>query len=130
MSAVNDNFLRLLSGPSPELRVKFRKTDLESKIIRVQHRLGSKPMIESYEFLDSLGKHNWLNTFCEFYQQHDGVENCRTFDARHWEDRPLFEFISATNIRTFTGRYLPGGDLDWTMDLNKSKALYRSSASW
>ncbi len=31
---------------------------------------------------------------------------------------------------SFTGRYSPAGGRAWTMDLNKSKSLYRGSARW
>jgi hypothetical protein len=44
--------------------------------------------------------------------------------------RPLLELKPAESIAGFTHRYTPGGDLAWTIDLNKSKSLYRGSASW
>src|SRR5205807_9179855 len=43
---------------------------------------------------------------------------------------PLLELKPAESIAKFTDRYGPDGDLAWTMDLNKSKSLYRSSADW
>src|SRR6185503_3460991 len=115
MSATNENFLRLFSNSSPGLRIKFRESDVDSKIVRVQHRLGPKPTAPSRDFLGSLCVQNSAREFCEFYRQHDGAEVCRTFDARHREERPLFQLMPAGSISAFTSRYTPQGDLSWIM---------------
>jgi hypothetical protein len=58
------------------------------------------------------------------------LQFCKTFDSRHDEVRPLLELKPAESIASFTSQYELGGGLAWTIDLNKSKSLYRGSASW
>jgi hypothetical protein len=132
MKNLSDPFLQLFSHPTPALRVKFRPTDdhEQARQIRVQHRLGPAADAASQDYLDSLGPFPQLEEFRKFYQTHDGAELCRTHDARYGQERPLLEFKPARSITSFTSRYAPGGDLAWTIDLNKSKALYRNSAPW
>lgn len=127
---MSERFLQLFSDPAPALRVKFRETDLEAKTIQVEHRLGSIADVESRHYLESLGENSAIAKFCEFYQKHDGLELCRTYDARHGRDRPLIEFKPAKGITKFTSRYLDKGGRAWTIDLNKSKRLYRGPADW
>lgn len=130
MSKIADSFFRLFSDPAPSLGVKFRESDPAAKIVSVQHRLGSAADQPARDFLDALPTHTSIAEFREFYCQHDGAEICRTAHARYREDRPLLELKPAEKITAFTSRYLPGGEFAWTMDLNKSKALYRSSDCW
>ncbi len=130
MSKIAHQFLRFFSDPAPALCVKFRESDLASKIVPVQHRLGLSAAAPAHDFLDSLPTHPNVSEFREFYCQHDGAEICRTSHARYREDCPLLELKPAQNITEFTNRYLPGGELAWIMDLNKSKGLYRSSNPW
>ena len=124
-------FLQLFSDPAPALRVKFDASDADekAKIIPVQHRLGLANET-SRKYLDSIGSSVGLRKFREFYQKHNGAELCRTHDARCGQERPLLEFKPAESIVAFSKRYMSNGDLGWTIDLNKSKVLYRSSASW
>ena len=80
--------------------------------------------------MNSLSGHAALVEFVEFYENYDGVQFCVTFDSRFDEVRPLLELKPAESIGGFTNRYSLGGDLAWTIDFNKSKSLYRGSASW
>lgn len=130
MRNTSDLFLELFSDPVPALRVKFRPTDDQVKTIRVRHKLGTSADASSQEFLSSLGPRAEPRELRDFYLKHDGLELCRTHDGRYGEERPLLELKPAKSIARFTSRYAPGGDLAWTIDLNKSKALYRNSATW
>jgi hypothetical protein len=127
---MSQQFLKLFSDSAPALRVKFSVSDEEAKTIRVQHKLGSKADAASCEYLDLLGEYIKLKEFCEFYHEHDGVELCKTFNACYNKDHPLLDFKSGKSIAKFTSRYMSTGDRCWTIDLNKSKALYRDSAQW
>jgi hypothetical protein len=129
--AVPRAFLARARDRAPILRAKFSpQSDEKPQTVEVMHELGSRPTREGREFLSSLAPNRALEDFLEFYRKHDGVELCRTFDARYDEVRPLLELKSAASIAAFTGRYRPRGDLAWTIDLNKSKSLYRRSAAW
>jgi len=130
MRNTSEQFLRLFSDPAPALRVKFPPSDEQAQTIQVHHRLGSMPDSSSRTYLEALLSHANLREFCEFYQKHDGAELCTTFDARCGRDRPLLHLKPAKSIAVFSNRYTPSGDRGWIIDLNKSKALYRSLASW
>lgn len=130
MSSSSDQFLRLFSDPAPALRIKFSPSDEHAKTVRVRHSLGPLPDAASCKYLEALLPNQNLSEFCEFYQQHDGAELCTTFDARCGRDRPLLQFKPANSIAAFTNRYAPTGDRGWIIDLNKTKALYRSPAPW
>jgi hypothetical protein len=129
--AVPTAFLDRASDPSPSLRVKFwPESDEKPQTIKVEHVLGARPTGGSREYLNSLAEYPALRELLGFYKKSDGLQFCRTFDSRHGEVRPLLELKPAESLASFTGRYAPGGDLAWTMDLNKSKSLYRASAAW
>jgi hypothetical protein len=124
-------FLDRALDPSPALRVKFSPGSSERpRKIRVEHQLGQPPGREGREYLNSLRTHAALAEFRQFYKKHDGLQLCRTLDSRYDEVRPLLEFKPAESIDQFTRRYRPRGDRAWTMDLNKSKRLYRATPSW
>jgi hypothetical protein len=130
--AVPNSFLERVSDAAPALRIKFGYTDAmeKPKTVKVKHHLGSNPDAEGRAYLETLHRHPALRELCSFYDKHDGCELCRTQDSRYGEERPLLEFRPAASILPFSRRYQPGGDLDWTMDLNKSKTLYRGPQSW
>jgi hypothetical protein len=130
--AAPNSFLVRVGDTAPGLRIKFAHTDAkeEPMTVRVKHGLGSLPNAEGRAYLETLHRHSALRELCSFYEEHDGSEFCRTHDSRYGEERPLLEFKPAASILPFTRRYQPGGDLDWTIDLNKSKSLYRGPQSW
>jgi hypothetical protein len=129
--AVVKAILDRAADPSPSLRVKFSpKSDEEPKTIKVEHAFAVRPAGEGRDYLDSLAEYSALSELLDFYDKYNGMQFCRTFDSRYDEVRPLLELKPAESIASFTGRYTPGGGLAWTMDLNKSKRLYRGSARW
>ena len=127
---MNQQFLRLFADPTPALQLKFRKSDNEVTVMRVQHRLRPHSDGTSLLALDFLLGDPRLAAFLQFYREHDGLELCRIYDARCRGERPLIDMKPGDSIAALTKRYQPGGDLAWTIDLNKSKALYRGTNSW
>jgi hypothetical protein len=128
---VPNAFLDRAADPSPSLRVKFSPdSDEKPQTIKVEHSLGALPTDAGRNYLNSLSEHSALGELLDFYKMYNGMQFCRTFDSRYGRVRPLLELKPAESIAGFTGRYSPGGDLAWTMDLNKSKELYRESAGW
>lgn len=117
--------------PAPALLVKFRPESNETpRTIAVEHVPGPKPTEKCRAYLDFLQNHSALHGFLEFFQKHNGLQLCRTLDSKYGEVRPLLELMPLERIQGFTDRYKSGGDRAWTIDLNKSKGLYRSSAPW
>jgi len=127
---MSNAFLQFFSDPAPVLRVKFRQNDQQAKTVPVQHKLGGSADAASSEYLKLLREFPALSSFCEFFGKHDGAQLCRTHDARFDRETPLLDFKSAKRIANFTSRYMPDGDRAWTIDLNKSKALYRGGSAW
>lgn len=129
--AVPKEFLDCAADLSPSLRVKlWPESDEKPQTIKVEHVLGARQTVEGRDYLKSLAKYSALRELLGFYKKHDGLQFCRTFDSRYDEVRPLLEIKPAESVYSFTCRYAPGGDLAWTMDFNKSKALYRGAARW
>jgi hypothetical protein len=129
--AVPKAFLDRTADPSPTLRVMFSPdSDEKPQTIKVEHLLAARPTRNGRDYLNSLAEHPALREFLGFYKKHNGLQFCRTFDSRYDDVRPLLELKPADSIASFTSRYSPGGDLAWTMDLNKSESLYRGSARW
>jgi hypothetical protein len=129
--AVPNALLDRAADPSPSLRVKFSpESDEKPQTINVEHLLGAPPTGAGRHFLNTLVEYPALGELLDFYKKYNGMQFCRTFNSRYDEVRPLLELKPAESVASFTGRYSPGGDLAWTMDLNKSKSLYRGSARW
>ncbi len=124
-------FLDRALDASPALRIKFDpESDEKPQTVKVAHCLGSRPAREGREYLNSLRGHAALAELVAFYEEHDGLQFCNTFDSRHDEVRPILELKPAESLAGFTNRYRAGGDLAWTIDHNKSQSLYRGPASW
>jgi hypothetical protein len=111
--------------------VKFSpESDEKPQMIKVEHLLGTRPTGKVRDYLKSLAEYPALAELVGFYKKHNGLQFCRTFDSIHDEVRPLLELKPAQSIDSFSGRYAPKGDRAWTMDLNKSKSLYRGTDRW
>jgi hypothetical protein len=124
-------FLDLFNDPSPALNVKFSiKSDEKPRRVLVKHRLGSAIEKKGKKYLESIYKDDRLKYFFEFYNVHDGFELCTPFYPDNYLRRPLLRFIPASDISDFNKQYLKGGQWAWTIDLNKSKALYRNNEAW
>jgi hypothetical protein len=119
------------ADPSPSLLVKYDPESNEKpRTIEVEHSLGACPTDAGRGYLNSLADCSALDELLDFYEKYNGIQFCRTFDARYGEVRPLLELKAAESIAGFTGQYSPGGDRAWIMDHNKSQSLYRGSARW
>lgn len=128
---IRASFIQRASDTSPAINAAFRPDSGEKPTtIKVEHRLGSPADRAGRQYLRSLNAHAELAELIEFYKLHDGVQFCRTRDARHDEVRPMLELKPASTLAEFTNRYRPGGDCAWTMDLNKSRSIYRGTESW
>jgi len=129
--SIPDAFFQLFHDASPALHVKFWNIPEEQPVVvHVEHCLRSKPTAKRRAYLETLRKYDGASELCGFYKKHDGLELCKTHDSRYREVRPLLQLKPAATISQFTSRYRPEGDLAWSIDLNKSKKIYRGSDSW
>lgn len=96
----------------------------------VQNKLFTGGKRKGKEYIASICTNPKLKEFAGFYLDHDGFELAIPLAPKNCLRRPLLTQLSAAEIKDTTKRYLPGGRWAWTMDLNKSKALYRVSEPW
>ena len=125
-------FLKRLQDRSPALRAKLSWNDENEEAIevRVDHQFGAKPDKSGREYIKSLGSYPGAKELVQFYRQFDGLQLCRTFDARVDDTRPLIDFKRASLIQPFTEQYASDGDRGWIIDLRKSSKLYRGTDRW
>lgn len=124
-------FLAIFEHPAPALHFEdFHEPYDRFMAAPVSHRLRSPPDIAGTELLTTLNRYDAMQSFCDFYRSHDGMELCRILNPRYDDFRPLLELKPAKDISAFTRRYQPGGDRDFVIDFNKSKTIYRSANSW
>ncbi len=116
---------------SPALAARFFEDTTETPtIVPVEHKLGTEPEQAGTSFLANISAYEAMSELVSFYSNFNGFELCRTFNSRVGDLRPLLELKRAEDICEFTNRYVPGGDLAWTIDLNKTRKLYRDSSPW
>jgi hypothetical protein len=124
--------MKLFHDKAPTLRVsvELMPDNDDLMTVSVESILREAPPADGQKALRTLGRRAAVREFRDFYAKHDGFELFRTFHAGHGEVRPIIDFKPAAGIESFTNRHKPGGDRAWTMDLNKSRELYRGSDSW
>ncbi|WP_426671105.1 hypothetical protein ACPPVU_07695 [Mucilaginibacter sp. McL0603] len=124
-------FLDFFNDPSPALNVKFSNVaEEESREVLVKNILGSPIDKKGKKYIESICKDVRLNDFFEFYTTHDGFEFCKPVYPDNYLKTPLFKLISSLNISNFNKQYIKGGKWAWSIDLNKSKTLYRGNDTW
>jgi hypothetical protein len=128
--AVPNSFLKYFSDVAPGLRVQLNYPEEAPMTVPVEHSLGPEPGSDGRAFLKSLGHLGRLSEFWSFYKSHDGFQLCRTNDSRFGEVQALLEVVPSGAIRNFSAQYYPGGKLDWTIDHNKSRKIYRGADAW
>jgi hypothetical protein len=124
-------FIDLFYDPSPALNVKFFNTpDEKPQSILVKNLLG--PLIDNKrkKYVESICRDPRLNEFSKFYCSHDGLEFCKPVYPDNCSKVPLLTLIPSRYISDFTKQYTKGGKWAWTIDLNKSKSLYRDRDTW
>jgi uncharacterized protein (DUF2249 family) len=127
---MSTHFLELFAHPAPALGVKYRPSDADAKIVKVEHRLAAPPGAPSCAFLDALESEGELAALREFYRLHDGAELCRYPDPRSDSPQPLITLLAAQDMERFTLAYRPEGKVAWVVDHNKSRQLYRGNSDW
>jgi hypothetical protein len=131
MAIKEKSFLDLFTDPSPALMVNFsRSAEERSRKILVRNKLGDVCDKKGRQYLESICKDSRLSDFLEFYLVHDGFEFCTPILATISSVVPLLKVIPSKDLSKFTDQYLNKGRWAWTIDLNKSKGLYRGNNKW
>ena len=125
------SFLDLFTDVSPALDIKFSNTSNENtRRVFVKNKLGLTIDKQGKKYIESICTDERLKDFVEFYNDNDGCELCIPIDADDIIKTPRVKFIPSSRVNTFNNQYIKGGKWAWTIDLNKSKTLYRGNDSW
>ena len=124
-------FLDFFSDPAPALEVKFSplSDELPLKVL-VRNKLGGQIDKKGKKYLESICKETGLKEFNDFYSSLDGFELCIPVYPPSCTPNPGIKMITANNLHKFTDQYTGKGKWAWTIDLNKSKTLYRGNNKW
>lgn len=123
-------FFDFFEDKTPVLSVKFAVQEEASQQVKIQNQLFKQSNFKELEHLKSICSDVRLQSFLSFYTAYDGFEIGNYKVALGAQNPPLLVQYPAAKLKEFTARYLPGGKLAWTIDLNKSAALYRGADQW
>ena len=124
-------FFDLFSSGNSILKVKFdvHSGDLPVEV-HIENKPGNKTHTSDLNALAEICTDIRLRDFVDFYSNHDGFHLGTPSFPENAVRRPLLRQVTASDLLTFTDQYLPNGEWAWTIDLNKTKALYRSEHKW
>jgi hypothetical protein len=124
-------FFDLFDSRQPGLQVKFNiNSDEKPTIVKIENKLVPKTDSKAKEFLSTISNEVNVQKFLDFYELYDGFELGTPIAPKNCIKKTSLRQLSAASINEFTKQYLPGGKWAWTIDLNKSKAIYRGEESW
>ncbi|HEU4719253.1 MAG TPA: hypothetical protein VFU15_15520 [Bacteroidia bacterium] len=113
------------------LKVKYNvRADEAPADVQIKNTLGKKAGTNSITELARICTSPKLKDFVDFYSKHDGFDLATPKSPRNVVKKTLLRQIPASDLEKFTSHYLPGGRWAWTIDLNKTKALYRNENKW
>ena len=123
--------LDLFHTDKPILKVKFNpNSDEEAAEVQIENELGKKGDTKDLTNLSTLCTDTRLSDFVEFYSQYNGFTLGTIVLPKNSVKKSLLRQFPVSDLTKFTEQYLPNGRWAWTIDLNKTKALYRSEQKW
>ncbi|ASU32111.1 hypothetical protein [Mucilaginibacter xinganensis] len=121
-------FFDLFETGSPLLKAKFDVNSTKEAItVEIENTLDRK--------IDPKGLENFKK-ICTNIELTDLYTKCNGFSLAtpvlpgNVIKKPLMRQLPVADLIKFTDQYLPKGELAWTIDLNKTKTLYRSEHKW
>ena len=131
MAVGKKSFLDLFIDPSPALMVSFSRSAEElSKKILVRHKLNGPCDKKGRHYLETICKDPQLSDFLGFYLIHDGFEFCIPSLPNASNQSSLLKMIPSNDLPKFSDQYMKKGRWAWTIDLNKTRQLYRGENKW
>lgn len=124
-------FFDLFDSRQPSLQVKFNiNSDEKPTTIKIENKLQPQSGSKAKEFLNTISNDANVKELLDFYELYDGFELGTPIAPKNCIKKASLRQLSAASINEFTKQYLPGGKWAWTIDFNKSKAIYRGDDSW
>ena len=125
------NFYDLFITDKPVLKVKFSKNPDELAIeIEIENKLVMQTDFKGLKTLEKICSDSRLNDFLNFYSQYNGFTLGTALAPRNSIKKPLLRQLPLSDLTKFTEFYLPNGKWAWTIDLNKTKEIYRIEQKW
>jgi len=133
MSKVKQNrtFFDLFGTNRPILKVKFNAiSSKEATEVEVRNLLEQNVDAKGLRNLEELCIHPALEGFLTFYTKYNGFSLAEPVLPENAIRTPLLLQFPSSHLIKFTELYLPKGKLAWTIDLNKTRTLYRGEYKW
>ncbi|MBX2899392.1 MAG: hypothetical protein KF775_07065 [Cyclobacteriaceae bacterium] len=125
------NFYDLFKTDRPVLKVKFDvNSDELATEIEIENKLEKQTDLKGLATLEKICSDGRLKNFLDFYTEYNGFSIGTAVSPKNSLKKPLLRQLQISELTKFTELYLPNGKLAWTIDLNKSKAIYRSDSKW
>ncbi len=124
-------FYDLFDTVKPVLRVKFSAdSDEEATEVQIENQLEKKVDTKGLAKLEALITDARLYDFVDFYSKYNGFSLGTPMLPKNTIKKPMLRQFAVSDLAKFTDQYLPHGKWAWTIDLNKTKMLYRSDQKW
>ena len=124
-------FFDLFNKDRTTLRVKFNiHSNEDATQIQIENKLESKVDTRGLADLKKICKDNRLSDFLAFYSNYNGFSLGTPMFPRNAIKKALLRQLPVSELMKFTDLYLSNGKWAWTIDLNKTKALYRNEQKW
>jgi hypothetical protein len=125
------NFYDLFKTDRPVLNVKFSvNSDELATEIEIENRLEKQIDLKGLTTLEKICLDSRLKDFIDFYSEYNGFSLGTVTSPKNPLQKPLLRQLPLSDLAKFTELYLPNGKWAWTIDLNKTKVLYRSEKKW
>ena len=127
----NRTFLDLFHPDRPFLKVKFNiNSDEEATEVQIENKLEKNIDKIGLTNLSEICSDSRLNDFIDFYSKYNGFTLGTAVTPKNATKKPLLRQLPLSDLTKFTKQYVPDGKLAWTIDYNKTKALYRNEHKW
>ncbi|HPS63082.1 MAG TPA: hypothetical protein PLK82_08470 [Bacteroidales bacterium] len=125
------NFFDLFNTDYSILKVKFNVNSDETPTeVHIENSLGKKTDTNDLIELARICADERLKDFVGFYSDYDGFNLATPKAPQNAVNKTLLRQLPASDIVKFTNQYVSGGQWAWTIDLNKTKAIYRRESKW
>jgi len=125
------NFLDLFKTDKPVLKAKFDINSDELALeIEIENKIEKQTDLKALTTFENICVDSRLKDFLDFYSEYNGFSLGMAVSPKNSIKKPLLRQLPLSDLTRFTELYLPNGKWAWTIDLNKTKAIYRGEHKW
>lgn len=125
------NFYDLFKTDKPVLNVKYNvNSDELATEVQIENKLEKQVDVKGLMTLEKICSDSRLKDFLDFYSQYNGFSLGTALSPKNSLSIPLLRQLALSDLAKFTELYLPNGKWAWTIDLNKTRVLYRNEQKW